>query len=42
MVRVPIFQFLGVAFDYQWIVDPALNADRGPVSVFGLRLHVDM
>ncbi|HUO23724.1 MAG TPA: carbohydrate porin [Caulobacteraceae bacterium] len=25
--------------DYQYIVNPAYNRDRGPVSVFGLRLH---
>ena len=25
--------------DYQFIADPAYNADRGPVSVLGLRLH---
>jgi high affinity Mn2+ porin len=25
--------------DYQFIANPAYNADRGPVSVFGLRLH---
>lgn len=27
------------AFDYQFIVDPAYNRDRGPVSIFGARLH---
>jgi high affinity Mn2+ porin len=25
--------------DYQFIANPAYNADRGPVSVLGLRLH---
>jgi high affinity Mn2+ porin len=28
-----------VTFDYQFIVNPAYNRDRGPVSVFGVRLH---
>jgi high affinity Mn2+ porin len=28
-----------VTFDYQLIVDPAYNRDRGPVSVIGTRLH---
>jgi high affinity Mn2+ porin len=28
-----------VTFDYQLIVNPAYNRDRGPVSVFGVRLH---
>jgi high affinity Mn2+ porin len=27
------------ALDYQFISDPAYNRDRGPVSVFGARLH---
>jgi high affinity Mn2+ porin len=26
-------------FDYQFIVNPAYNEDRGPVSVIGTRLH---
>ena len=28
-----------VTFDYQLIVNPSYNRDRGPVSVFGVRLH---
>jgi len=28
-----------VTFDYQFIVNPAYNRDRGPVSVLGMRLH---
>jgi high affinity Mn2+ porin len=28
--------------DYQFIANPAYNADRGPVSVFGLRMHGDL
>jgi len=28
-----------VTFDYQFIVNPAYNRDRGPVSVLGVRLH---
>ncbi|HEX3385027.1 MAG TPA: carbohydrate porin [Mucilaginibacter sp.] len=27
--------------DYQFILHPAYNADRGPVSVFGVRAHVE-
>jgi high affinity Mn2+ porin len=27
------------AFDYQLIANPAFNSDRGPISVFGVRLH---
>jgi high affinity Mn2+ porin len=28
-----------LTFDYQFIADPAYNADRGPVHIFGGRLH---
>ena len=28
-----------VTFDYQFIVNPAYNRDRGPVSVLGVRVH---
>jgi high affinity Mn2+ porin len=28
-----------VTFDYQFITNPAYNTDRGPVSVFGVRVH---
>lgn len=31
---------LKVSADYQFIEHPAYNRDRGPVSVFGLRLHL--
>ena len=30
-----------VTFDYQYFVNPAYNADRGPVSIFATRLHVE-
>jgi high affinity Mn2+ porin len=32
-------QWASLTFDYQFIVNPAYNTDRGPVSVFALRLH---
>ena len=28
-----------VTADYQYIRDPAYNADRGPLAIAGLRLH---
>jgi high affinity Mn2+ porin len=28
-----------VTFNYQFIANPAYNTDRGPVSVFGMRVH---
>jgi high affinity Mn2+ porin len=38
---VPVFSFAHVTADYQFINHPAYNRDRGPVSVFGVRLHVE-
>ncbi len=37
---VALFSFARFTADYQFIKNPAYNRDRGPVSVFGLRLHV--
>jgi high affinity Mn2+ porin len=28
--------------DGQYIVNPAYNKDRGPVKIFGARLHVEL
>lgn len=33
--------WLRVTLDYQYVVNPAYNADRGPVSIFGLRAHAE-
>jgi high affinity Mn2+ porin len=30
-----------LSFDYQFIADPAYNADRGPVSIYSTRLHAE-
>ncbi len=37
-----IWKPVHVAVDYQFISNPAFNRDRGPVSVFGLRLHWEL
>jgi len=37
--NVEALSWLHVAVDYQWVNNPAYNRDRGPVSIFGLRLH---
>jgi len=34
-----VLQFLHIGLDYQWINHPAYNRDRGPVSVFAVRVH---
>lgn len=32
---------VALALDYQYIVNPAYNKDRGPVSIYGVRVHSD-
>jgi high affinity Mn2+ porin len=39
--RAVLRRGVAMSFDYQLIVDPAYNRDRGPVSVFGFRLHTE-
>jgi high affinity Mn2+ porin len=34
-----VWKTVHFALDYQFITDPAFNRDRGPVSVFGARVH---
>jgi high affinity Mn2+ porin len=36
-----VFSFAHVTADYQLINNPAYNRQRGPASVFGLRLHAE-
>ncbi len=36
----PVTRWVQVTVDYQAIFNPGYNRDNGPVSVFGLRLHV--
>jgi len=35
------FKWLAVSPDYQFVIDPAFNRDRGPVSILGIRLHAE-
>jgi high affinity Mn2+ porin len=37
-----LFDGIQATLDYQFIANPAYNADRGPVSVLGLRLHGEL
>jgi high affinity Mn2+ porin len=34
-----LLRYAHVTFDYQFIADPSYNHDRGPVSVFAVRVH---
>ncbi len=37
-----VWRTVHATLDYQFIADPAFNGDRGPVSVFGARLHWEL
>jgi high affinity Mn2+ porin len=34
-----VLPWLHVSLDYQWVKNPGYNTDRGPVSIFALRVH---
>jgi len=36
-----LFGFAHISADYQFVNNPAYNRQRGPVSVFALRLHAE-
>jgi high affinity Mn2+ porin len=35
------FSFAKLSLDYQFVVNPGYNRDRGPVSIFGVRFHAE-
>ena len=37
---IPVI-FVTLSPDYQFILNPAYNKDRGPVNVFGFRAHIE-
>lgn len=39
--RFPVREHLFVSPDYQFLVNPGYNRDRGPVQVWGLRVHAE-
>jgi high affinity Mn2+ porin len=38
---VAVFSFAHITADYQFVNNPAYNRDRGPVSIFGIRTHIE-
>ena len=36
-----ITDWLSVTLDYQFVMNPAYNQDRGPVHAFALRVHTE-
>ena len=39
---IRVSRLLALTADYQFIVNPAYNRDRGPIDVFGIRAHVSI
>ena len=39
--RYQVVKPLALTFDYQFVANPAFNRDRGPVSIFAVRAHVE-
>jgi high affinity Mn2+ porin len=37
--RLDVFSNAQLSLDYQWVRNPAYNTDRGPVSIFAVRVH---
>ncbi len=35
-------KLLGISLDYQFVVNPAYNEDRGPVNIFSIREHLGL
>ena len=38
----PTASSIWLTADYQFVVNPGYNKDRGPVNVFSLRLHIEL
>jgi high affinity Mn2+ porin len=38
--RIQVGRFLQISPDFQFIQNPGYNRDRGPVEVYGLRMHI--
>ncbi len=36
---VPVLERLALTLNYQYVINPAYNQDRGPVNIFGIRVH---
>ena len=38
--RIPVGRYVQISPDFQFIQNPGYNKDRGPVEVYGVRLHL--
>lgn len=41
LYSVHALDHLSFSLDYQYVINPAYNQDRGPVSIFGVRVHAE-
>jgi high affinity Mn2+ porin len=39
--KIPIIEALNLTLDYQYVINPAYDAVRGPVNIFGFRVHAE-
>jgi carbohydrate-selective porin OprB len=39
--NINVNKFLWLTVDFQRVANPAYNADRGPVTMYGLRVHAE-
>ena len=39
--NIAVTKFFWLTLDYQRVANPAYNADRGPVNIYGFRLHAE-
>ncbi len=37
-----VYKFFAVAADFQEVIDPGYNRDRGPVSIYAIRVHCEL
>jgi len=40
--KTTLFEHLSITPDYQFVLNPAYNKDRGPVNIFSLRVHYEL
>jgi hypothetical protein len=40
--NINLNRYLWFTLDFQHIVDPAYNSDRGPVNIYGVRVHAEI
>jgi carbohydrate-selective porin OprB len=39
--RIDLTKYLWLTPDFQHIVNPAYNGDRGPLTIYGIRVHAE-